>query len=213
MSDTTSNTSIATLRDVIASSGYSYRVSDDDLRSIAQSPNPRETCERIVRNLGGRPADFSNLIERVVAAAQAPTQGAPQDAQQDEPAEPTLGFDRASFTARVTDIINESGIDLGLVTSGGRRVRDILTDSLYEAVITRLDEACDTLRTGASRLGARSEDVEALLEDAGLITPEPEDETADEEDAPAGDQESINQAILSTLKKMNKRLKRVEKSL
>jgi hypothetical protein len=124
-----------------------------------------------------------------------------------------VGFDRASFTARVTDIINESGIDLGLVTSGGRRVRDILTDSLYEAVITRLDEACDTLRTGASRLGARSEDVEALLEDAGLITPEPEDETADEEDAPAGDQESINQAILSTLKKMNKRLKRVEKSL
>jgi len=82
MSSNTS-TSIATLRDIIASSGYSYRVNDDDLRSIAQSPNPRETCERIVRNLGGSPRDFSNLIDRVVAAVQAPTQGTPQDSAPD----------------------------------------------------------------------------------------------------------------------------------
>jgi len=212
MSSNTSTT-LDTVRGIVRQTGYESRISSDELSRIVGSANPRQVCEDIVRRLGGNPNSYRYVIDQIVAAVEAQTQGAPQDAQQDEPAEPTLGFDRASFTARVTDIINESGIDLGLVTSGGRRVRDILTDSLYEAVITRLDEACDTLRTGASRLGARSEDVEALLEDAGLITPEPEDETADEEDAPAGDQESINQAILSTLKKMNKRLKRVEKSL
>ena len=161
MSSNTS-TSIATLRDIVASSGYSYRVSDDDLRSIAQSPNQRETCERIVRNLGGRPADFSNLIERVVAAAQAPTQDTPQDAA---PA------DETPDTA----------------------------------------EMADRLRTFAAGQGLPSALVEEALVYAGLVKPEPEPE--DEEIVDEGDQEAINRAILTTLKKMNKRLKRVEKSL
>jgi hypothetical protein len=165
MSSNTS-TSIATLRDIIASSGYSYRVNDDDLRSIAQSPNPRETCERIVRNLGGSPRDFSNLIDRVVAAVQAPTQGTPQDSA---PA-PTEGFD--------------------------------------------MEEAADILRTGAARLGAKSSDVEALLIEAGLVKPAPEPEDEDEDEVASEiDQDSVNRAILSTLKKMNKRLKDIKSVL
>ena len=109
MSSNTSSTSTAVLRDIIASSGYSYRVSDDDLRSIAQSPNPRETCERIVRNLGGSPRDFSNLIDRVVAAAQAPTQGTPQDSA---PA-PTEGFDMEE----AADILRTGAARLGAKSS------------------------------------------------------------------------------------------------
>jgi len=162
MSSNTS-TSIATLRDIIASSGYSYRVNDDDLRSIAQSPNPRETCERIVRNLGGSPRDFSNLIDRVVAAAQAPTQGTPQDSAPD-------------------------------------------TAEVEEGTLT---EIADRLRTFAAGQGLPSAMVEEALVYAGLVQPEPEDE----EDVPEGDQNAINAAILATLKKMNKRLKRVEKAL
>jgi hypothetical protein len=163
MSSNTSSTSTAVLRDIIASSGYSYRVSDDDLRSIAQSPNPRETCERIVRNLGGSPRDFSNLIDRVVAAAQAPTQGTPQDSAPD-------------------------------------------TAEVEEGTLT---EIADRLRTFAAGQGLPSAMVEEALVYAGLVQPEPEDE----EDVPEGDQNAINAAILATLKKMNKRLKRVEKAL
>jgi hypothetical protein len=163
MSSNTSSTGTAVLRDIIASSGYSYRVSDDDLRSIAQSPNPRETCERIVRNLGGSPRDFSNLIDRVVAAAQAPTQGTPQDSAPD-------------------------------------------TAEVEEGTLT---EIADRLRTFAAGQGLPSAMVEEALVYAGLVQPEPEDE----EDVPEGDQNAINAAILATLKKMNKRLKRVEKAL
>jgi hypothetical protein len=157
-------TTIATLRGIVTNAGYSYRVSDEDLRAIAQSPNPRSAAEQVVRNLGGNVRDFSSLIDRVVAAAQAPTQGTPQDATQ-----------------------ATEGVDM--------------------------EEALDILRTGAARLGAKSSDVEALLIEAGLVKPEPEPEDEEPEEEMPVTQDAVNAAILTTLKKMNKRLKKINDAL
>jgi len=82
------------------------------------------------------------------------------------------------------------------------------TAAVEEGTMT---EIADRLRTFAASQSLPSDIVEEALVYAGLVKPEPEPE--DEEIVDEGDQEAINRAILTTLKKMNKRLKRVEKSL
>jgi len=116
MSSDTSTT-LATLRGIVQSTGYSYRVLDEDLRRIAESANPRSVCEDIVRRLGGRPQDFSNLIDRMVAAAEAPRQGPPQDAPATESLDKTEIADRLRTFAASQNLPAEM-VEEGLVYAG-----------------------------------------------------------------------------------------------
>ena len=75
-----------------------------------------------------------------------------------------------------------------------------------------LAEIADRLRTFAAGQGLPASMVEEALVYSGLVQPEPEPED-DDVDVEGATQEAINTAILSTLKKMNKRLKGIEKSL
>jgi len=152
------------VRQIVQQSGYSYRVNDDQLRRIVESPNPQSVCEDIVRGLGGHPSGYQRIIGQIVAAVQAGSQGSPQDA--------------APATSESPD----------------------------------LAEIADRLRTFAAGQGLPASMVEEALVYSGLVQPEPEPED-DDVDVEGATQEAINTAILSTLKKMNKRLKGIEKSL
>jgi hypothetical protein len=153
------------VRQIVQQSGYSYRVNDDQLRRIVESPNPQSVCEDIVRGLGGHPSGYQRIIGQIVAAVQAGSQSAPRDET------PYTGEDEGA-----------------------------------------LMEIADRLRTFAAGQGLPSAMVEEALVYSGLVQPEPEPED-DDVNVEGATQEAINTAILSTLKKMNKRLKGIEKSL
>lgn len=54
------------LRNIVNQSGYGTRVSDQALNEIAQARDPRQAAEQLVTRLGGRPRDFTQVIDRIV---------------------------------------------------------------------------------------------------------------------------------------------------
>jgi HPt (histidine-containing phosphotransfer) domain-containing protein len=54
------------LRNIVNQSGYGTRVSDQALNEIVQARDPRQAAEQLVTRLGGRPRDFTQVIDRIV---------------------------------------------------------------------------------------------------------------------------------------------------
>lgn len=199
-----SSTVLSSLRRVVNEAGVGYRVSDRDLQSIIDSDNPRRTCEQIVRSKGGDAENYRNAIDRVVSTLSAGSSRGPQDVA---PTPGEFAIDRDSFMVVLTR--QRPGVGQSTV------IPVEAVDDLIEEVRAYLDEACDILRTGASQMGARSDKVEHLLVEAGLVVPEPEDEVEDDEpedDEPVS-QDQVNAEILRTLKKMNRSLKKIRRSV
>lgn len=177
---TDSTTMLDQVRRIVNDSGAGYRVSDDELNRVIASSDPRAECERLVRDKGGERYQYRTTIDRVVQAIQSAT---PQDA-----APETEATDRLEFT-------QQSVVDTFMSVDNA--------EVFWVLLKARLEEVCDTLRTGASRMGAQRDKVEALLDEAGLIVHEPV--------AQPQDRDTIMARIDKQIKKAKKASKKAKK--
>lgn len=179
---TDSTTMLNEVRRIVNDSGAGYRVSDDDLNRVITSSDPRSECERLVRNKGGQSYQYQPTIDRVVRAIQSRT---PQNAR--------LDTDTETASTRL-EFNHTSVVDAFMTVDDA--------EEFWSLLKARLEEVCDTLRTGASRMGAQRDKVEALLDEAGLIVhePEPKDDT----------REAIMRRIDKQIKKAKKASKRAK---
>lgn len=179
---TQSTTVLDQVRQVVRDAGLGYRVNDTELNRVIASADPKVECERLIQEKGGRASDYQYLIDQVVAVVQS---GAPQDA--------TTGTQDAD-TADVEGLeFSHTSVVDAFTTADDAEV-------FWLMLKARLEEVADTLRTGAHRLGARSEDVEALLNEAGLVVKE---EKASPQD--------IQAKVERQIKKAQKAIKKAKK--